>query len=151
MEGIGNPGALAGQAGNEYLWMKAHAAISTGDVVFIAAGDAGLASVAIPSAKVGRCAVAVHDVASGSMGLFCVRGICKAKVYVDGTGTSATTAGKALECDTSFAGKFEQAAGGPSGALVSDQVQFGVILTAGTDSTADSVVWVYGEVCVSTS
>lgn len=153
MQQLGNPGALAyGDSNQEIVFATAHEALNAGEVVFLGAGTSGLATVAIPSAKLGRCAVAVHDVAKGAVGQFVIRGACKAKVYVDGSTTTATTVGKALTCDTSVALMFEQEAGGPGGAaLESTNVHCGVVLVAGTDSTADTIVFVYGEQCLSTS
>lgn len=155
MRQYGNPGGLAyGHGDQEVVFAVAHGDLSAGDVVAINQGASGLVTAAIPSAKVMRVGVAVHDVASAAVGQFVVKGVCRAAVYVDGTGTTATTAGKALECDTSYAGMFEQAAGAPSTVVfIGDpaHVEFGVILVAGTDSTADSVVYLHGEAALSTS
>jgi hypothetical protein len=110
--------------------LRAAGARSRGDIVWIAApasaGDV-LADVAVSSsATVRRAAVALHDIASGDIGLYCVRGPVQATV------TSGNfTLGEGIETDAG--NKEANGAADVSGAETS--IHFAVALESGTTVT----------------
>lgn len=103
----------ASQAPVEYMWMKAHAALTKGDVVWVSADEDGFESAAVASsASVRKAAVAAHDIASGAFGLFVVKGPVVASVT-----SGVFTAGHGIESD---GGNVED-----SGAAALDSQTFG--------------------------
>lgn len=117
--------------GQEIISVRAAAARTTGDIVWLAAPSAAggvLADVAVSSsASVRRAAVWVQDCASGAVGLVCVRGPVQATV------TSGNfTLGHGIETD---GGNKEDSGSAANVSCAEANTDFAVALESGTTVT----------------
>lgn len=139
-------GALGVGSSQEVVYAEAHEAVSKGNAYFLTCGSYGFKTKAIPSAEKGTVIVALEDIASGSVGRFCRRGLCTAKV----AGTIA--AGYGCEADTTNTNYLDCTGSSFSGNVGAyDCDDCAVVIVAGTSGEADTLIFLPGSICVSTS
>ena len=109
--------------------MKAHGALSAGNIVWFACDEDGFETVAVSSsASVQTAACAQSDVASGEIGLFVVQGYVHATNLASGN----FTAGNGIETD---GGNIEDSGSGVSATGAEANTDFAVSMEAGTTVT----------------
>jgi hypothetical protein len=123
----------------EYFTMRAAAARTKGDAVYMTMDAQGYLDLTIASnAAVHRIAVAAQNIASGDRGLYCVRGPCTLTVpsatYTEGNGLQVTTGAIAAGSGFPAAGVAGQA-----------QVVFGVVSTAASGTITSITATLHGD------
>jgi len=133
--------------GQQVIRLRAAANRSKGHIVWIAAPAAAgdvLADVSVSSsASVRRVAVALHDITSGDIGLYCVRG----PVHVTNLTSGNFTAYNGIETD---GGNIEDSAGAADVSCAEAATDFAVALESGTTVT-ELDVYILGEPYTSTT
>jgi hypothetical protein len=133
-------GGLVGQRGcGRSVFAKSHAGLAKGDAVYFTMDSSGLLTKAIPNGQVGIVGVALHAVPSGDVGEFMIEGVCEALLS-----TIAIVAGHGVIPDNSLT--YLKDAGGAFSGNVGDPAltHCGVVITAGTVGSNDSVIYLHG-------
>lgn len=135
---IAQQGLDASKNEKEYVFLKAAVARTKGDIVRIGSSSAGIIDVSLAdNTDVYRVAVAAQDIASGSWGLYQVKGPCTVT-----TPSITSVAGQALDILDGAVRASGATAEKPNG--VTSNNDFCVVLTAATSSTSHDVC-LYGD------